>query len=517
MVVTYIEELVELPASMLDDVLGATELERRRIEARLASITAVAEQKAQFLADGHRSMSGYLKAHLNCSGVEANRLRRLAKLVDERPEAGDALEAGYVSVSNIDLIARAWSAPRGHDQIAACLPLLLAHAEQFSTKDFAVLVDRTIANADPDGTEPNDDHGANATVVAGPDGLHASITGGTGLQAAEMKAVFDLAVEAEFMNDVAARRAEFGDHADQHPLPRTAAQRRFAAEYAIHMAYVSTPADAQRPEPLVNIVFTAGYAAETMADHGLVPDADVFGPEVMGDRDAEPTHATCTSAGNERAVEDPADLTARRCETSTGVQTHPHEALRSMIRGRVRRVVLDPMGVVIDLGPSRRCFTGKARTAAQLIVLSCSHPGCDIPAEFCDVDHLRRHADGGPTSQHNAGPECRSHNLFKETAGLRSRRAANGRVYLIRPDGSVIMPVGARQPRWADGDPPRPTDGDEAKSDLEAHDSVIRALLGDTETMTWAEFLERGAATRRIGVVPIVRLTVDDLSPRTAD
>jgi hypothetical protein len=119
-----------------------------------------------------------------------------------------------------------------------------------------------------------------------------------------------------------------------------------------------------------------------------------------------------------------------------------------MIHGRVRRVVLESDNVVIDLGASRRVFTGNARDAAQLIVHSCSHPGCDSPAEFCDVDHLRRHADGGPINQRNAGPECRSHNVFKETAGLRSRRAANGRVYLIRPDGSVIMPVGARTPRW---------------------------------------------------------------------
>ena len=485
MVATFVESLVELSASVLDDELGAAELERRRIEARIATIAAVAEQKMQFQADGHRSMSGYLKAHLNCSGVEASRLRRLGKLINEQPDAGDALESGHVSISNMDLIASAWSVTRGHEGIAACVPLLLDYAEQFSTKDFAVLVDRTVANADPDGNDPNDDHDANATITAGSNGLHASIKGGTGLQAAEMKAVFELAAEAEFMNDVEARRAEFGDEADQHPLPRTAAQRRFAAEYAIHMAYVSTQADAQRPEPIVNIVFTAGYAGETLASHGFVPDADVFGTDdSLHDR----------ASDRDLAIEDPDDLIARRCETSTGVQIHPDDALRAMIRGQVRRVVLDPMGVIVDLGPTRRCFTGRSRDAAQLIVLCCSHPGCDIPAEFCDVDHLRRHADGGPTNQHNAGPACRSHNLFKETAGLRSRRAANGRVYLIRPDGSVILPVGARAPRWAD-EPPH-------------------GALEPPDTVSFVEFLEHRSAVRTVGDVPIIHLHIDDLARR---
>ncbi|MEP1124556.1 MAG: hypothetical protein ABJH68_11775 [Ilumatobacter sp.] len=77
------------------------------------------------------------------------------------------------------------------------------------------------------------------------------------------------------------------------------------------------------------------------------------------------------------------------------------------------------------------------------------------------------------------------------------------------------MPVGARMPRWPDGEPPGApdpsADGDGAKL------CAIRALLGDTDTMTYDEFLERGAAARRAGVVPIVRLTVEDLTRRPPD
>lgn len=525
---TLIESLVELPASMLDDELRAAERERRAIESRLAAITAVAEQRMQFMADGHRSMSGYLKAHLNCSGVEANRLRRLAKLLNEHPGAGAAFGSGCISTSNMDLVARAWSTDRGHDEIAACVPLLLEHAERFSTKDFRVIVDRVVTNADVDGNDPGDDHDANASVNADHEGLRASITGGTTQEAAEIKAVFDLAVEAEFMVDVAARRDEFGDAADQHPLPRTGAQRRFAAEHAIHMAYVSTPAGTQRPEPLVNILFSADAANDALVAHGLVVPGDVFGVNevdpCIADAGASDHRASDASDG---ALGTPAaaDLATRRCETSTGVPIHPDAALKAMIRGRVRRVVLDSRSVVTDLGPSRRLFTGAARQAAQLIVLSCSHPGCDVAAEFCEVDHLQRHADGGPTDQHNAGPACRSHNVFKETAGLRSRRAVDGRVYLIRADGSVILPVGARTPRWAHEDPlPRqspvePPPDAETPSNLRANTapSPGQGASADTkpsvaiETVSFSEYLERGTTTRVAGTWQLVRCDLADL------
>ena len=37
----------------------------------------------------------------------------------------------------------------------------------------------------------------------------------------------------------------------------------------------------------------------------------------------------------------------------------------------------------------------------------CSHPGCQIPASLCDVDHMQSWgADHGRTDQHNADARC---------------------------------------------------------------------------------------------------------------
>lgn len=505
-----------MPAAQLDEVLRAIELERRETEARLAMVAAVVEQRQQFLSDGHRSMRAYLTAHLNCSGSEANRIRRRGKLLNEHGCAREAVGAGHVSMGNVDLLAKAVAHPRVGDRVGEFVAELVEHGEHFPVKEYQVLVDRVIANADPDGVDPGEDHGANATVAAGPDGVYIKVTGGTALQGVEMKAIFDQAVEAEFAVDVEARRAEHGDRADQFPLPRSAAQRRFAAQYAIHMAYVTVPVGGQRPEPIVDIVFSAGRAGHAMRSHGLVPDDDVFAAD---DTD------TSTDAGADSGwgVEDPTDLFGGRCATSTGVTVNDHDALRAMIRGYVRRVVIDSAGVVIDLGRKRRLFTGSARHAAQLVALSCSHPGCSIPAEFCQVDHLERHTDGGRTDQHNAGPGCGTHNRHKEQARLRSRRATNGRIYLIRPDDTIMLAAGERPPEWAHEPPAIPAPDQPPKAataqtprEASPEQPPHRASAGPpfSHTISWADYLANGPPVTHPHTWTIIQVNATDLPTR---
>ncbi|NND75243.1 MAG: hypothetical protein HKN44_09580, partial [Ilumatobacter sp.] len=61
---------------------------------------------------------------------------------------------------------------------------------------------------------------------------------------------------------------------------------------------------------------------------------------------------------------------------------------------------------------------------------------------------------GGRTDQGNGYPACNTHDRWKHQQGLRGRRDVHGRLHLIRPDGSVIKPLNARDPVWADPDPP---------------------------------------------------------------
>ena len=106
------------------------------------------------------------------------------------------------------------------------------------------------------------------------------------------------------------------------------------------------------------------------------------------------------------------------------------------------------------MGRRRRLFEGPAREAAKLLVLRCEHPGCELPADLCDVDHADEWNDGGATDQHNSRIRCGSHNVDKTKHRWRSRRATNGHTYTIRPDGTIMLPAGVRPPTFPNEDGP---------------------------------------------------------------
>ena len=53
-------------------------------------------------------------------------------------------------------------------------------------------------------------------------------------------------------------------------------------------------------------------------------------------------------------------------------------------------------------------------------------------------------------------------------------------VWLIRPDGSVIMPVGARLPQWADDDPPN----DDPPNDKPNGDPAVNRRIARANNVT---------------------------------
>jgi hypothetical protein len=105
-----------------------------------------------------------------------------------------------------------------------------------------------------------------------------------------------------------------------------------------------------------------------------------------------------------------------------------------------------PADVVVNLVADPRTMN-EAFAHAELVVES--EDGVET-IELSDADEWYR--DDGPTDQRNANIECRTHNLFKSGARWRVRRDGDGRRFHIRPDGSVVLPVGAREPDFSDDD-----------------------------------------------------------------
>src|ERR1700737_3905807 len=86
--------------------------------------------------------------------------------------------------------------------------------------------------------------------------------------------------------------------------------------------------------------------------------------------------------------------------------------------------------------------------------LTCRFPGCDQPAQVCDIDHTVPYQVGGPTHPSNLKLLCRCHHLLKTfwtgSGGWADKQlpdgtvvwtAPTGRTYSTKPGGAPFFPV----------------------------------------------------------------------------
>jgi hypothetical protein len=86
---------------------------------------------------------------------------------------------------------------------------------------------------------------------------------------------------------------------------------------------------------------------------------------------------------------------------------------------RVKAITLPVIEKLLEDAPDRsecpptdRVFTGATRTAIEIRDRRCSHPYCDRPARWCQIDHIRPFSQGGPTIQANGRLLCPWHNRW---------------------------------------------------------------------------------------------------------
>ncbi|HUV17679.1 MAG TPA: HNH endonuclease [Ilumatobacteraceae bacterium] len=467
------DELFDATDTELDERVRGLELLRRRVESEMALTLATVEQRRLYLADGHRTMKGYLRATCNSSNSDIAAGRRLASAANGVPGLAEALQTGRIGVAQAAAIARVYRNPRVRDRLIDFAAMLLELAERYCYDDFVIALQRFEMLADTDGAHRDRDaqiagRNVNVTTVGGE--LHLDANGGDPLVNDELQAIFRRFCENEFRTDAAARRAEHGDDASGKPLARTHGQRSYDAFVDMLRranAHLDTDANAPAaPNPLVNLLCDQRTWAMVLADAGLAPTTTLSG-DPIDPFTGMPAHATGDLLAD--LLADPDAFARMRCETAGGTPLHPHDVLRAALAGHIRRVVVDAQGVVIDMGRKARLFTGPAREAAKLLVRRCDHAGCDLPEDFCEVDHVTEWVDLGTTDQINAGVDCGHHNREKHRKKLTRRRCVHGQSYTIRPDGSIILPVGARPPTF-------PDDSDDDAADEAADDTHDDAI-----------------------------------------
>jgi hypothetical protein len=195
-----------------------------------------------------------------------------------------------------------------------------------------------------------------AYLVPSPDGylgkMNFDVIGGA-IVAKELKRIEEELFEADWAE--AKERLGRDPHVDD--LARTPAQRRADAMIEMAVRSASTPAGAQRPEPLFSVLI------------------------------------------------DYPTLWGRISQLEQGPVVAPGSLLSWLDTATFERIVFGPdkRG---ECSKTSRFFTGATRRVIEVRDLECQHEFCDLSAEKCQIDHIVPFSEGGLTEQSNAQVLC---------------------------------------------------------------------------------------------------------------
>jgi hypothetical protein len=117
----------------------------------------------------------------------------------------------------------------------------------------------------------------------------------------------------------------------------------------------------------------------------------------------------------------------------TGEAITPEQVRRLACDAQIIPAVLGGDGQVLDLGRSRRLFTGAVRRALVIRDGGCAFPGCSRPARWCEGHHILPAALGGPTSVDNGVLLCGPHHRLVHHEHWQIRLGPDRRPEFIPP------------------------------------------------------------------------------------
>ena len=365
-----------LDADGLSDAeLGELLVSLRRLENRLEAAatrhTGSWDARRAWAADGARTGASWLAYRTRMPHGTARRRVRLARQLREGPAVvGEAWSAGDIDVAHVAALGRARSerAAAAFDRDAE---LLVDQACRFRFDDFCRVLAYWSQGADPDGAE------ADAAERVDRRHCHVSrtfggcVVGDFVLDPVAGTIVSTTLSEIErelWEGDWADARTRLGERATMFDLARTPAQRRADALVEMATRARTAPVDGRRPAPLFTVL--VGY--ETLA--------------------------------------------GRVCELADGTALTPGSLVPWLDEAYLERVVFDGPSRVIDVGRTRRLFTGADRRALEVRDRSrCYQPTCTA-TDGLQADHVEPWAAGGLTTTANGRLACGYHNRLRHRA-----------------------------------------------------------------------------------------------------
>jgi hypothetical protein len=123
-------------------------------------------------------------------------------------------------------------------------------------------------------------------------------------------------------------------------------------------------------------------------------------------------------------------------------------------------VLVDHMGIPLDVGHARRFATVTQRRAIEQRDGGCGFPGCDQPMRRCDVHHLTSPLSGGRTAVEAMVALCRRHHTVTHRPGWKLAANPDGSFTWTTPAGQTLTNRPRRHHRpTPTGRPPPEPDG----------------------------------------------------------
>ncbi|WP_426574119.1 DUF222 domain-containing protein [Aquihabitans sp. McL0605] len=485
---TAVGRLLGLPLSPHDvtdayALIRETEVLGRHLAAVQQWVLREVDRAGLHQADGHASATVMVRTAANLSNAEGRRRGKAMRMLRDLPAVAAAFRTGRIGLPQLDRIARL----HGNARVRAALIEVDAHIAELAARlpypEFDAKLDDWERMADEDGVRDRSERQhANRDYVLHPnfDGSFRHLGGCGEEQGVELRSILAAFAGAELAADWAEARAVHGDATTVEHLARTDAQRRADAHYAIYRAGASALAAAPGGSRVVtNLVMdqeTFERELRRACGEDVEPDArlatffqDLLDDLIDDEDDDDPAHDAEDEAEG-RPVDEvseehgPVDVVpapdaeadrgtgsgaspegprrrghAYRCETLDGFPLTPSLVASRALLGHVRRGVIRPDGVTLDLGRLSRLFTGPTQLAVQLSRTTCYWPGCGVPVTQCQTDHLEpfNGPRQGRTCPDNGGPLCGKHNRHKQH-GFTVWRDEHSRFHVVRPDGTEI-------------------------------------------------------------------------------
>ncbi len=372
-------------------------VEQARLASFVASAVAAFDASGSWSLSGARSATAWLKAETGVSGGEARAQVKRGRARSRLPLAAGAWARGEITGAHVDVLS-SLRTPATVEALARDEELLVDQARTLSFVEFVRATEYWRQLADPDGTEARAEarrSRRDAYLVESVGGMWFgtmtldSVAGS--IVGNELHRLEQILFEAEWAD----ARERLGREPTGADLSRTPGQRRADALVVMASRSATMPKDGQKPRPL----FTALVGYETM--HGRLSELE---------------HGTVVPPGALLAWLLYADI--ERAEFEAGA--HGEGTVAMGVRSRMvtlscrdfEQAVLGPRRRR-ENNPTDRCFTGATRRAIEVRDRRCSHPGCDLQASRCQIDHIQPYAEGGPTTQQNGRVLCGPHNRMR--------------------------------------------------------------------------------------------------------